>query len=118
MRGIGAALAVALLAGGMVGSAWAVPPGLTVEFDGNGEGKVIFAGAKHTGTGMHCSNCHMEVFYVSRSAQITQADHKRKNFCFVCHDGEKAFASKKNCDRCHEEPEQPPAEPLEATAAQ
>jgi c(7)-type cytochrome triheme protein len=54
---------------------------------------------------------------VSRSAQITQADHKRKNFCFVCHDGEKAFASKKNCDRCHEEPEEP-AEPLEATTAQ
>jgi c(7)-type cytochrome triheme protein len=78
-----------------------VPPGLTIEFDGNGEGKVIFAGAKHTGTGMHCSNCHMEVFYVSRSAQITQAVHKRKNFCFVCHDGEKAFASRKNCNRCH-----------------
>jgi hypothetical protein len=35
----------------------------------------------------------------------------------VCHDGEKAFASKKNCDRCHEEPEEP-AEPLEATTAQ
>jgi hypothetical protein len=61
MGRVGAALAVALPAAGWAGSAWAVPPGLTVEFDGNGEGKVIFAGAKHTVTGMHCSNCHMEV---------------------------------------------------------
>jgi hypothetical protein len=36
----------------------------------------------------------------------------------VCHDGERAFASKKNCARCHEEPAEPPAEPLEATTAQ
>ena len=116
MSRVGAASVIAALAIGLVSAAGAVPPGLTVEFDGNGEGKVVFAGAQHTGTGMHCSNCHMEVFYVSRSAQITQADHKRRNFCFVCHDGEKAFASRKNCDRCHVEPEEPPAEPLEAAA--
>jgi c(7)-type cytochrome triheme protein len=102
----GGALAAVVLTVGLVGPAAAVPPGLTLEFDGNGEGKVMFAGAKHTGEGMHCSNCHMEIFYVSRSAQITRADHKRNQFCFVCHDGKRAFASRKNCDRCHEEPEE------------
>jgi c(7)-type cytochrome triheme protein len=109
MRRVGIALAAAVIAVGVVGRAWAVPPGFTIEFDGKGEGKVTFAGAKHTGQGMHCSNCHMEVFYVSRSAPITRADHKRKQFCFVCHDGKTAFAARMNCDRCHVEPEVVPA---------
>ncbi len=81
------------------GAAHAVPPGLTIEFDGNGEGKVIFAGAQHTGKDMHCSNCHMEIFYVSRNSQITRADHRRHQACFVCHDGERAFAARSNCGR-------------------
>jgi c(7)-type cytochrome triheme protein len=105
------ASAVFALAIAAAGVARAVPPGFTVEFDGDGEGKVTFAGAKHTGQGMHCSNCHMELFDVSRSAQITRADHKRRQFCFACHDGERAFASRGHCDRCHVEPEQPPTEP-------
>lgn len=107
MKLLAIALAVVTLAVGLAGQAWAVPPGFTIEFDGNGEGKVTFEGAKHTGKGMHCSNCHMDVFYVSRNVQITKADHKRKHACFTCHDGETAFASRKNCDRCHVEPEVP-----------
>ena len=116
MRPCGIPLSAVVMAAGWIASAWAVPPGLTLEFDGNGEGKVGFAGATHTGPGMHCSNCHMAVFHVSRSAQITRADHKRKIFCFACHDGERAFAARKNCDRCHEEPEEPLEETSEATA--
>ena len=98
------------------GIAQAVPPGFSVEFDGKGEGKVTFTGAKHTGKDMHCSTCHMEIFHVSRSAPITRADHKHKQACFVCHDGERAFAPRKNCDRCHAEPEEPLAEAEPATA--
>jgi len=118
MKRVAVALAGVVLAVGLVGIAWAVPPGFTLEFDGNGEGKVTFTGARHTGPGMHCSNCHMDVFYVSRSAPITRADHKRRNFCFVCHDGEKAFAAKQNCERCHVEPEVPPPESLAAPATE
>jgi len=118
MRRVRIALAAVMLAAATVGPARAVPPGFTVEFDGKGEGKVTFAGATHTGTGMHCSNCHMELFYVSRSAQITRADHRRAQFCFACHDGETAFASRKNCDRCHVEPEVPTAESPQASATQ
>ena len=92
----------------------AVPPGMTVEFDGQGEGKVTFAGATHTGPGMHCSNCHLDTFDVSRSSQITKADHKRQQFCFVCHDGKTAFAARGKCGRCHAEPE--PVAPLQQTA--
>jgi len=128
MSRLAAALAILVLSVGLAGRATAVPPGFTIEFDGNGEGKVTFEGAKHTGKGMHCSNCHMEIFYVSRSAPITRADHKRRNFCFACHDGKAAFAPRSNCDRCHVEPDvlptdvptgqEPPAEAPPATTTQ
>lgn len=114
MKRVGIMIAAVVLAAGLAGRALAVPPGLAIEFDGKGEGKVAFEGAKHTGKGMHCSNCHMDIFYVSRNSQITRADHKRKVACFTCHDGERAFAARKNCERCHEEPEVP----LEAAAAE
>jgi c(7)-type cytochrome triheme protein len=116
MRRFGYVLAAVMLAAGLAGRAGAVPPGFSIEFDGNGEGKVTFTGAKHTGPGMHCSNCHMGIFYVSRSAPITRADHKRKNFCFVCHDGKTAFAARQNCDRCHVEPDVVPPEQVPAAA--
>jgi c(7)-type cytochrome triheme protein len=116
MRRPGIVLASFLLAAGLARPAGAVPPGFAIEFDGNGEGKVTFTGAKHTGPGMHCADCHMEIFYVSRSAPITRADHKRRNFCFVCHDGKRAFAARSNCDRCHVEPAAPPAESPAAEA--
>lgn len=103
MKLVAIASAIVMLGVGLASLAWAVPPGFTLEFDGNGEGKVTFEGAKHTGKGMHCSNCHMDVFYVSRNSQITRADHKRKVACFTCHDGERAFAARKNCERCHAE---------------
>jgi hypothetical protein len=47
-----------------------------------------------------------------------RADHKRRQFCFVCHDGERAFAARSNCGRCHVEPQEPAAGPLEASTAQ
>ncbi len=109
-------LAVFVMVAGLTGPAFAVPPGFSIEFDGNGEGKVTFAGTVHTGPGMHCSNCHLEIFDVSRSAQITRPDHKRRNACFVCHDGKQAFAARQNCARCHAEPEAPAAEAVAGAA--
>ena len=109
-----AAAALAWLALGVAGAAFAVPPGLEIVFDGKGEGEITFKGASHTGKGMHCSNCHFELFDVSRSSQITRADHRRSVACFSCHDGKAAFASRGNCDRCHVEPEAAvaPADPV------
>ena len=118
MSRVGSALAIVVLAVGLTASARAVPPGFTLEFDGNGEGKVTFSGSAHSRTGPHCADCHMELFDVSRSSQITRADHRRKQFCFVCHDGEQAFAARQNCDRCHVEPEVPPAAPLDGSVAE
>lgn len=94
-------LAIVALAVLAAGSARAVPPGFTLKFNGAGEGEVLFTGATHTGKDMHCSNCHFDLFDVSRSAQIKRADHRRSRFCFACHDGTHAFAPRSNCERCH-----------------
>jgi c(7)-type cytochrome triheme protein len=111
-----AAMAWALVAltFALVSPAHAVPPGMTVEFDGQGEGKVTFAGTTHTGPGMHCSNCHLEIFDLSRSSQITKPDHKTRQYCFFCHDGKTAFAARGKCARCHAE--SGPVDPLPQTA--
>jgi c(7)-type cytochrome triheme protein len=109
MTRIGITLAAVLLTAGLAGVAGAIPPGFTIEFDGNGEGKVLFSGTAHTRGGRKCADCHMDAFYVSRNSQITRADHKRKQACFVCHDGKRAFAARMNCERCHEESEVEPA---------
>lgn len=109
-------LVVVLLVAGPASPAHAVPPGITIEFDGKGEGEVTFAGARHTGKDMHCSVCHLELFDLSRSSQITRADHRRKAYCFVCHDGKTAFAARGSCDRCHVEPA--PASTTEAASAE
>jgi c(7)-type cytochrome triheme protein len=113
-----AAVLLALLSAGVATPARAVPPGVTIEFDGKGEGKVTFAGARHTGPAMRCSVCHLQIFDLSRSSQITRADHKRKDFCFVCHDGKRAFAARGQCERCHAEPGVTPEVPLAASVGQ
>ena len=39
-------------------SAFAVPAGKTVEFDGKGAGKVVFDGKIHADKGNKCADCH------------------------------------------------------------
>jgi c(7)-type cytochrome triheme protein len=96
-------LGVTLLVFGGVRLAQAVPPGLTLQFDGSREGKVTFQGDIHSGTGMYCGDCHMAIFDVSRAAQITRRDHNQEVYCFTCHNGEMAFAARRNCANCHVE---------------
>jgi c(7)-type cytochrome triheme protein len=96
-------LVAIVLAAGVVRFAQAVPPGMTLEFDGAREGKVTFQGDVHSGTGMYCADCHMAIFDVSRASQITRRDHNQEVYCFTCHNGETAFAARRNCTTCHEE---------------
>jgi c(7)-type cytochrome triheme protein len=101
-------LVAVLLVVGAMRFAQAVPPGLVLEFEGSRQGKVIFQGDVHSGTGMYCADCHMAIFDVSRASQITRRDHNEEVFCFTCHNGETAFAARRNCANCHvEEAEQP-----------
>jgi c(7)-type cytochrome triheme protein len=101
-------LFAAIFLAGVFGAAQAVPPGLVLEFEGGREGRVTFTGDVHSGTGMYCADCHLQVFDVSRIAQITRRDHNREVYCFTCHNGETAFAARRNCAQCHaDEPEVP-----------
>ena len=79
MKHVGLVSAIGIMAIGLAGPARAVPPGFTLEFDGNGEGKVTFSGDAHSSRAKpHCADCHFELFDVSRSSQITRPDHKRR----------------------------------------
>ncbi|AHE98236.1 c(7)-type cytochrome triheme domain-containing protein [Thioalkalivibrio paradoxus] len=80
-----------------------VPPGLTLDFLNEDAGHVTFSGTTHAEAGMHCASCHLSIFDVSRAARISRADHRSDQFCFGCHDGEKAFAARGNCESCHQD---------------
>jgi c(7)-type cytochrome triheme protein len=89
----------------MAVSAFAVPSGKTVEFDGKGAGKVVFDGKIHAGKGLKCADCHQSgLFKMKKGADtITMKDINDGKFCGSCHNGTKAFSAKDaaNCAKCH-----------------
>lgn len=85
-------------------SAFAVPAGKTVEFDGKGAGKVVFDGKIHAGKGLKCADCHPGLFKMKKGADaITMKDLNDGKLCGACHNGTKAFSVKDaaNCAKCH-----------------
>lgn len=83
-----------------IGSAMAVPPGKTVEFD-TPMGKVTFDGKTHADAGNKCNDCHTKIFKMKKGSFEMKSPHPEGEFCFTCHNGEKAFAQKDNCQKCH-----------------
>lgn len=86
-----------------IGSASAVPPGMTVEFTKSPMGKVVFDGKLHADKGQTCDKCHTAIFQMKKgTAQIKMADHTAgKDNCFACHNGTVSFKPQDNCARCH-----------------
>jgi c(7)-type cytochrome triheme protein len=82
-------------------SAFAVPPGKTIEFPGGAMGKVVFDGQKHADAGLKCTNCHPAIFQMKKGSAEIKAPHEAGQLCFTCHDGTKAFDFKANCSKCH-----------------
>ncbi len=85
-------------------TAFAVPAGKTVEFEGKGAGKVVFDGKAHADKGLKCADCHPAVFKMKKGADtITMKDINDGKFCGTCHNGTKAFSAKDaaNCGKCH-----------------
>lgn len=85
-------------------SAFAVPTGKTVEFDGKGAGKVVFDGKVHADKGLKCADCHPGIFKMKKGGDtITMKDINEGKFCGTCHNGTKAFSAKDaaNCSKCH-----------------
>ena len=84
-------------------SAFAVPAGKTVEFDGKGAGKVVFDGKIHADKGLKCNDCHTKIFPMKKGGKYTMADMNAGKNCGECHNGTKAFKSSDaaNCAKCH-----------------
>jgi c(7)-type cytochrome triheme protein len=89
----------------MAVSAFAVPAGKTVEFDGKGAGKVVFDGKIHADKGLKCADCHQSgLFKMKKGAEvITMKAINDGKFCGGCHNGAKAFSAKDaaSCAKCH-----------------
>jgi c(7)-type cytochrome triheme protein len=87
------------------GMAFAVPAGKTIEYEGNGAGKVTFSGNIHSEAGLFCAACHNPDMFPKMktgAVKVTMKDLNEKRLCGVCHiEGGKAFPSKGNCKRCH-----------------
>ena len=86
-----------------IGSAFAVPPGKTVEYAGGGAGKIVFDGKIHADKGLKCNDCHTKIFQMKKAATIKMADMNAGKNCGECHNGTKAFKSSDaaNCGKCH-----------------
>jgi c(7)-type cytochrome triheme protein len=95
--------AVVMLA--MAVTAFAVPAGKTVEYDGKGAGKVVFDGKAHADKGLKCADCHQSgLFKMKKGADvITMKDMEAGKNCGGCHNGTKAFSAKDaaGCAKCH-----------------
>ncbi len=97
-------LALMLMASLMlIGTALAVPPGKTVDYEGGALGKVVFDGKAHFDKGLKCNDCHTKIFQMKKGEKIKMADMNAGKNCGTCHNGEKAFKSSDpaNCAKCH-----------------
>ncbi len=84
--------------------ALAVPASKQLEFTGSTMGKVVFDGKLHNEAAKSCKECHnKETFPKMKqgTVSITMEQIYAGKLCGVCHNGEKAFSAKGNCNRCH-----------------
>ena len=101
MKSIFAAVAIVLLS---VTLAVAVPANKKLEFTKSSMGKVVFDGKVHAGAGMKCNECHNKDAFPKMkqgTVTITMNEIYAGKYCGICHNGQRAFAAKGNCNRCH-----------------
>ena len=82
----------------------AVPAGKTLDFAKSPMGTVIFSGQVHKDAGIKCMECHNKDMFPKMkqgTVAITMEQIYDGQFCGVCHNGQRAFEAKKNCNRCH-----------------
>ncbi|MDD3802657.1 c(7)-type cytochrome triheme domain-containing protein [Desulfuromonas thiophila] len=84
--------------------ALAVPAGKSLTFDKGAPGVVTFDGALHNKAAKSCRECHNpEVFPQMKQGAVTikMKEIYAGKQCGICHNGERAFSAKGNCQRCH-----------------
>ncbi|MBM4146694.1 MAG: hypothetical protein FJ240_10570 [Nitrospira sp.] len=93
-----------------MGSAMAVLPGKTVEYEGGDAGKVVFSGDIHgPKAGLKCADCHPKPFGMKKGDfKMTKEEHANADFCGKCHDGKEhngkaifSQSAEENCGKCH-----------------
>lgn len=87
-----------------IGSAMAVPPGKTIEYEGGQPGKVIFDGKTHADKGLKCTECHTKIFPMKKGTIKMKMDEiNAGKYCGECHNGTKSFKASDpaNCAKCH-----------------
>lgn len=97
-------LLLAVVAICAVTAAVAVPPGKTLDFSSSSMGKVTFSGQIHKDAGVKCMECHNKEMFPKMkqgTVSITMDQIYAGKLCGVCHNGQRAFEAKANCNRCH-----------------
>jgi c(7)-type cytochrome triheme protein len=91
---------VALLSGS---AAWAVVGGGEITFKVSGAKNAVYSHDSHVGVKkLTCSECHNALFTTrAHHFKVTMAEMRQGRSCGACHNGERAFDVKGNCDRCH-----------------
>jgi c(7)-type cytochrome triheme protein len=96
-------LGIALLLTGITACpVFAVMPNQSITYQDGSAGPVTFSGNNHR---MPCSTCHNKNMFPRMEKGATPITMKAiyaGQLCGACHNGEKAFAAKGNCDRCHQ----------------
>ena len=83
--------------------AFAVVGGGDITFDVAKGGNVTFSHDNHVaGAGLNCTDCH-DSLYVTKEKHkaVSMAQMQKGKSCGTCHNGEKAFDVKANCNNCH-----------------
>ena len=68
----------------------------------NNVAPVVFSHWLHRGK-FTCRLCHVDIGFAmeANGTQIREEDNRKGYYCGACHNSKIAFASDKNCDRCH-----------------
>ena len=86
------------------GTGLAVSAGNVLEFNKSPMGLVKFDGQIHKDAGNKCKDCHNNDMFPKMkqgTVNITMEEIYAGRLCGVCHNGQRAFDAKGNCQRCH-----------------
>ena len=98
-KAIGMGVITVLLATSVL---WAKVGGGDIIFRMKGAADAVFSHDGHVTKGLKCTDCHYVLYAtVEKHSKATMAEMQKGRSCGACHNGQKAFDVKANCDRCH-----------------
>lgn len=78
--------------------------GRDITFKIKNAGDVVFSHDSHVSSaGLQCTDCHDSLYITTaKHRTVTMAQMQKGRSCGACHNGEKAFSVKGDCDTCHQ----------------